>query len=168
MTLSKQQTESSKMATKKEVEQELEEISTDVVVKPLEGIRAVDDMSLDEYEAWLEEEGVELVDVEGSKWRLIKDKDTLVNTPFIIAKVRFNEGTMGGFASVCCYLENKEKIIFNDGGSGVYDTLRSYEAQGRTSGIRCLGGLRVSRYKKELDDGKVIDAKTYYLAAEAV
>ena len=156
------------MASKKEIEDELETISTEVVVKPLEGIRAVDDMDLAEYEAWLEEEGVELIDVEGSKWRLIKDKSTLVNVPFIIAKVRFNEGNLGGFASVCCYLEDKSKIIFNDGGSGVYDTLRGYEAQGRTSGIRCLGGLRASHYKKELDDGRVIDATTYYLAAEPV
>jgi hypothetical protein len=155
------------MVTKKQVEEELEAISTDIVVKPLEGIRAVDDMDLAEYEAWLETEGVELVDVEGSKWRLIKDKDSLINVPFIIAKVRFNEGKLGGFASVCCYLENKEKIIFNDGGSGVYATLRAYEAKGRTSGIRCLGGLRVSRYDKELDDGKVIAAQTYYLSADA-
>ena len=156
------------MASKKEVEDELETISTEIVIKPLEGIRAVDDMDLAEYEAWLEQEGVELVDVEGSKWRLIKDKSTLVNVPFIIAKVRFNEGNLGGFASVCCYLEDKSKVIFNDGGSGVYDTLKGYEAQGRTSGIRCLGGLRASHYKKELDDGRVIDATTYYLAAEPV
>lgn len=154
------------MATKKQVEDELESMSTEVVIAPLHDIRAIDNMDLEDYESWLESEGVELIDVEGSKWRLVKDKETLVNVPFIIAKVRFNEGSLGGFASVCCYLEDKSKIIFNDGGSGVYETLKGYEAAGRTTGIRCLGGLRVSRYKKELDDGRVIDAQTYYLAAE--
>lgn len=162
------------MAKAKEVqaaEAELEAISTEVVVQPLTSIRAVDDMDTSEYLAWLESEGVSLEEFDGgSTWELLHDKDVLVNEPFIIAKVRFNDSDKGKFASVCCYLDGGSKVIFNDGSStGVYKQLQVYiDKHGRDTGIACPKGLRRSdyKYKEEQPDGSFVErpAKTYYLA----
>lgn len=166
------------MAKAKEVEAELEAMGAELVVQPLTSIRAVDDMDTTEFMAWLESEGVSLVEFDGgSNWSLIKDKDTLVDVPFIIVKVRFNDGDKGKFASVCIYVgedtqvyKKGDKVIFNDGSStGVANQLKVWtEKNGRDTGIVCAHGLRRSdyKYKEEQDDGSIIErpAKTYYLA----
>lgn len=159
------------MAKEKTVEENLvEQLGATVVVQPLNSIRAVDDMDTTEYLAWLESEGVTLETFDGgSQWELLKDKAELIDIPFIVAKVRFNDGTMGRFASVCCYLDGGRKVIFNDGSStGIYRQLQTWvEKNKRDTGIVCAKGLRVSNYiyKDEKPDGTVIEipAKTYYI-----
>lgn len=160
------------MVTKKQVETALvEQMNAEVVVAPLTSIRAIDDMDTTEFLAWLKEEGVDLAEFDGgSNWDLEKDKDTLVGVPFIVAKVRFNDGTMGKFASVCCFLEDGRKVIFNDGSStGVMAQLKNWtEKNNRDTGIVCAKGLRRSDYfyEEEQEDGTTVKrpAKTYYLA----
>jgi hypothetical protein len=160
------------MATKKpEAEVDIvEEFPGTVVVAPLNSIRAVDDMDTTEYLSWLESEGVTLEEFDGGgQWELLKEKDELIDVSFIIAKVRFNDNEKGKFASVCCYLDGGRKVIFNDGGSGVYAQLQRWtEKNNRDTGIACPKGLRRSDYfyDEEQPDGTTVKrpAKTYYLA----
>ena len=138
-------------------------LDAEVVLTPLAAINAIDDMDYAEYKAWLEAEDGNIVTFEGSQWTLIKDKSKLEGVPFVIAKMRFNAGTQGNFVSVCAFLEDGKKIVFNDGGKGVYEACKRYEANGRTTGVFVPGGLHASHYTFD-DDGVERAATTYYFA----
>ena len=90
----------------------------------------------------------------------------LINQDMVVARIRFNEGTSGNFVSVCAYtIPDGKKVIFNDGGTGVYKQLKSYtERTGRTTAIRCKKGLKPSRYTYVDDNGVERDAVTFYIA----
>lgn len=133
------------------------------MIKPADAITAVDKMTAEEYGAWLTSEGINVVEFKGSDWDLVGDKDTLLAVPFVIARIRFNEGDSGNFVSVCCYTKTG-KVIFNDGSTGVYEQLKDYtNKNARTTAISCPRGLRVSRYTYTDDKGVDRDAATYYL-----
>lgn len=147
--------------------------SGDTVV-PLTSAKEIDTMSASEYATWIQEQGAVIVEFKGSEWDLVGDKDALVDKPFVIAGIRFSTGDNGPFCSVLCYTGPKfaEKVVFNDGSTGVYSQLRDYvDKHNRNTGIHCKG-LRVSRYQRkdpdtsELmfnDDGTPKMAATYYL-----
>jgi DNA-binding cell septation regulator SpoVG len=137
------------------------------MVSAAQSIAAVDKMNVSDYEAWLRSEKIEVVEFKGSDWEIVGNKDTLVDKPFVIARVKFNDGDSGTFVSVCAYtIPDGEKVIFNDGSTGVYDQLKSYvDKTGRTTAISCPKGLRVSRYTyTDPKTGKDSPAATYYLA----
>lgn len=134
---------------------------------PVESIAAVDSMSAQEYQAWLASEGITVEEFDGgSEWELVGNKDILIDRDIVIARLRFNDTDSGQFVSVCAYtVPEGEKVVFNDGGTGIYKQLMNYvRKHGRTTAIRCSKGLRVSRYKYTDDSGKERDAATYYLA----
>ena len=164
------------MATKKDAvlaEKELVDMSTGEIV-PLDSIKAVNTMDSKEYMAWLAEEGATIEEFDGgSDWTLVGDKADLVDVPFVIAMLRFNDvkrkdGSLTGkqFVSVSCFKEDGTKIVFNDGSTGVMQQLVTYtEKHHRTTGILCKKGLRVSEYDYEdHETGVVTPAKTYYIA----
>ena len=136
-------------------------------IVPVSSIPAVDTMSADEFAAWLASENIEAVEFDGgSEWELIGDKEMLINQDMVVARIRFNEGTSGNFVSVCAYtIPDGKKVIFNDGGTGVYKHLKSYtERTGRTTAIRGKKGLKPSRYTYVDDNGVERDAVTFYIA----
>ena len=155
------------MATKKVVEEsEVIDVTTGEVV-PVNSIAAVDSMSADEYEKWLKKEGITVEEFDGgSEWDLVGNKETLIDQDMLIARIRFNDTESGNFVSVCAYtVPDGNKVVFNDGGTGVYKQLQNYvRKHGRTTAIRCPKGLRVSRYKFTDTDGKERDAATFYIA----
>ena len=153
----------------KETKELVDTTTGEVVIVPADAIKAVNQMDATEYMAWLASENLEVVEFDGgSDWTLVGDKSTLIDVPFVIAMIRFNHpdtGQKGKFASVCCYTEDGKKIVFNDGGTGVYRQLLDFaDKHGRTTGIMCSKGLRRSDYKFTDDEGVERDATTYYIA----
>ena len=157
------------MATKKENPVKKDEVidkETGELV-PIKSIAAVDSMTADEFASWLVSENIDVVDFDGgSEWDLVGDKDILINQDMVIARIRFNETTGGNFVSVCAYtIPDGKKVVFNDGGTGIYKQLSTHVARGKQeTGIRCKKGLRVSRYTYVDDKDVERDAATYYLA----
>jgi hypothetical protein len=167
------------MAKSKEqetAEQDLTEMSEEVVVVPVESIKEVDNMDVNEYREWLRSEGIAIEEFDGGgEWELLgkDDKARLIDTPFVIARLRFNDtkkSKKGYFVSVCAYLQDGTKIVFNDGSTGICEQLKTYtEKHQRTTAIACPKGLRVSEYEWEDEDrdtGEVTmrPGKTYYIA----
>lgn len=127
----------------------------------------------------------ELIEFEGSPWKVIDKKD-LVGVPFVIADVRAYEGKFGNDVVAVMALvkgddDKPRRVVFNDGSTGVKDQVfHMIRSTGRKSGILCEGGLRASEYTyepRDLDgnslvgkkglDGKIIEATpavTYYVA----
>lgn len=99
-------------------------------------------------------------------WRLV-EKETLLGVPFLIHRFRFHDGGAndeGEFVSVEVVTEDDRRLVFNDGGTGIYRQLVDWAAQsGRSGGLLVRGGLRVSEYEYFDDKGKGHQAKTFYL-----
>lgn len=102
----------------------------------------------------------------GDGAEFIKDKDKLVDTPFLVCDFRFitDPDTEREYVSVLVMNANGEKARFNDGSTGVYAQLKSVHEQYGVIGITCKNGLRKSGYTKEIN-GKMEKATTYYLSA---
>ena len=121
------------------------------------------------FEQVFEHFGGELVEIEGSPYKVVK-KDQLVNVGFVITDVRFYEGTYGPAVAICGITRDNELFVFNDGSTGIFEAIKATVAKtGRRAGILVANGLRASHYKKEIVDGmtdevKEIDATTYYFA----
>lgn len=105
-----------------------------------------------------------------SDWDLV-DKATLVGKPFLIYEFTLREGDFGRkYASVYAVIEGAtpdaplQRVVFNDGSTGIARQLEAMAAQGIMGGIRCTKGLRVSEYTYEDRDGTTKPAKTYYLS----
>ena len=134
---------------------------------PVESIPAVDSMNAQEYLKCLDSEGITVEQFDGgSEWELVGNKDVLLDRDIVIARLRFNDSDSGQFVSVCAYtVPDGEKVVFNDGGTGIYKQLMNYvRKHGRTTAIRCPKGLRVSRYPYTDENGKERQGATYYLA----
>lgn len=118
----------------------------------------------------------------GSGFRLV-DKSELVGVPFLILEWMFNEGDFSddGFVTVYAVTNKDDRVIFNDGSTGVRDQLRTVTSQRVKNahpnpqiGLACEGGLTVSNYYRHEDTGVIsrrkpdgkgwIPAATYYLA----
>ena len=138
----------------------------EVVESPVQAVKAIDTMDMQEFLTWLETEGASVVEFDGgSAWTLTK-KESLIGVPFVIAGFQWNETTKGDFMSVRIFLEDGTKAVFNDGGTGIPQQLRTYEEKhNRNTAILCKQGLRVSEYTyTDPKDGKEKPAETYYIA----
>lgn len=161
-----------RMADNEMVFQEAELLDTTTgEVMPISSIKAVDTMTALEFEQWLNQEGAGIVAFDGgSQWTLVGDKHSLIGQDFVIANMRFNTlaaGQSGDFVSVMAFkVPTGEKIVFNDGSTtGVYAQLKQYQEKGRTTGIRCKDGLRVSAYTyTDPATGQDRPAETFYIA----
>lgn len=130
--------------------------------------KALDEMDFAEFKAFMREREIEPEDFQAGQWELIKDKDKLLDVPFIIAGAQFYEGSKGprGFVSVRAFKEDGTKIVFVDGGTGIRDQIESFITKnGPTAliGKMCRNGLRKSDYFY-VDGDPTTAATTYYLA----
>lgn len=117
--------------------------------------------------------GVDSVDDYGTGFEILKDKNRLIDNPFAIAEWRFSPSKQygGEFVSALVVTKAGEKLILNDGGTGICDQLRTITdrriSAGRRNpqtGLLVSRGLRRSDYTYEDEKGAQIEASTYYLA----
>lgn len=93
----------------------------------------------------------------GNGFRLVQDtnKGNLKDVPFIILHSAFNEGDFGEFVSVVLVTAAGDKLILNDGSTGIYEQLKQLATDtNRYGGWSVPGGLRVSEYKTCKNCGK--------------
>src|SRR5580658_8491535 len=77
--------------------------------------KGIDEMDAQAFAVAVAESGGITEFVEEGAWT-VTDKADLINRPFAIAAIRFNKGEKSAaFVSVCAFLENGDKIVFNDG-----------------------------------------------------
>lgn len=97
-----------------------------------------------------------------------KEKGRLVGVPFIILDWQFNEGDNGQFVSLRVITQANEKLVINDGSTGIYRQLMEIADTGEERAVFCKRGLRVSNY--DYTDPKTQEKKpasTYYLDTSA-
>ena len=101
-----------------------------------------------------------------------KDKARLCGVPFYIIDWRFNTGDNGLFVSAAIITKTDEKLILNDGSTGIRDQLRKITEQRIARGVPepqkgllVENGLTESRYNyTDPKTGESRPAVTYYLA----
>jgi hypothetical protein len=127
--------------------------------------------SLDEARAALLEQYGAVFDSSalfGDGAEFIKDKNELINVPFLILDWRFvtDPDTKNEYVSVLImHAATGAKGRFNDGSTGIYSQLKQVTAEyGVNGGIAVKHGLRKSTYTKEVD-GKPQSATTFYLSS---
>lgn len=110
-------------------------------------------------------------DVLGDGFELVPtpEKTRLVGVPFVIVDYSFAQGDNGEFATMRIVTKRDEKLIVNDGSTGIRDQLHQLDAAGIDGVILVERGLRVSEYTVELPNPKTGElepskAKTFYLA----
>lgn len=100
------------------------------------------------------------------------EKARLVKVPFVALAWAFHDGDNGEFVSVTIVTKTGEKLILNDGSTGIRDQLRKVTdkrtARGAdevkaTAGLVCPNGLRRSDYEYHDANGVVKNATTYYI-----
>jgi len=113
----------------------------------------------------------ESMDDYGNGFEVLEDKNQLVKKPFAILEWRFNAGDMGEFVSATCVTEKGDKVIINDGSTGILRQLRTVTETREKLGIAnvqagliCKHGLRRSDYQYTDSKGESRPATTYYLA----
>lgn len=95
-----------------------------------------------------------------------KDKSRLIGREFYILDWRFNKGDKGEFVSMNILTRDNQKLVINDGSTGICQQMRDIETAngGTTALVKVPRGLRVSEYTYENPDtGKDETARTYYL-----
>lgn len=171
------------MATRKTTGGNADETSTEIVTsvpkysdEELLSVQSFDDALRLAAEYYGEENLVSADETIGNGFRLLANKDTLVDVPFVALAWRFNPGEyQGEFVTMMVVTEDGRKFIVNDGGSGVCSQLATYtNATGRHGGMIVKRGLTRSDY--EYEDNSVLDsegnptkrpASTYYLNTSA-
>lgn len=96
-----------------------------------------------------------------------KDKARLVGVPLLILNWNFNDGENGEFVSAQV-MTNTERLIVNDGSTGIYKQLKALADTGEVRAIFAKHGLRKSEY--EYTDPKTQEKKpavTYYIDTTA-
>lgn len=111
----------------------------------------------------------------GNGFRLLANKDTLIDVPFIALGWRFNPGDFGEFVTMMVVTEDGRKFIVNDGSTGLCQQLATYtNSTGRHGGMLVKRGLTRSDY--EYEDATLLDsegkptkrpASTFYLNTSA-
>lgn len=107
----------------------------------------------------------------GTGFRVLptSEKSTLVGVPFLILEWHFSEGDQGEFVSILAVTRNDEKVIINDGSTGIKDQMHQL---GDSRPLAVPGGLRSSTFyynstTKETSNRPregFSPATTYYLA----
>jgi hypothetical protein len=114
------------------------------------------------------EENVHSADeVLGNGFRLLDNKDLLLEVPMLLVKWDFHNGDHGEFVTIHLVTEDNRKYVVNDGSSGIRDQLMQLTSKTNTYGpLLVKKGLRRSDYKYD-DNGTEKDARTYYLDTSA-
>lgn len=115
---------------------------------------------------------VENFDDYGTGFKVLEDKAKLVKEPFVILEHRFSQGDKGTFVSCVIVVKStNQKLIVNDGSTGIRDQLLTVDAKRTEKGIDVRipivvpNGLRVSEYDyTDEKTGEVSRAKTFYLS----
>lgn len=92
----------------------------------------------------------------------VVEKDTLIGVGFVIIQAHFRDGEFGdGFVSLECVTKNNDKVVINDGSTGIFAQCQMIIAQ-RTEkgdptpdmGIIVPNGLTKSAYYRNKDTGE--------------
>lgn len=171
------------MATRKTSDGNADETSTEIAVNgqpkysddELLAVQSFDDALRLAAEYYGEENLVSADETIGNGFRLLANKDTLIDVPFVALAWRFNPGDFGEFITMMVVTETGQKYIVNDGSTGVCSQLATYtNSTGRHGGMIVKRGLTRSDY--EYEDNSVLDsegnptkrpASTYYLNTSA-
>lgn len=119
----------------------------------------------------------------GTGFSVVKENSTLIGVPFLIIGWKFNEGKFGprGFVSAEIVTKHNEKLIINDGSTGILAQLSVVTdqriARGHAhpyAGLIVANGLTASEYFYNSISGEIsrapqsgpdwVPAQTYYLA----
>ena len=101
------------------------------------------------------------------------DKFRLLNSELIIVEWHFAVGDNGEFVSLAVVTKDGQKLIVNDGSTGIRDQVKDLEARGIFPPVLVSRGLRVSEYYYDPNDSDKKSrtqvegyrkATTYYLA----
>lgn len=111
---------------------------------------------------------VAAADVIGDGFRLLDNKDQLIEVPFLALAWDFHQGDHGEFVSVKVVTRDGLKFVLNDGSTGIRDQLMQYSAdKSQYGGLFCMKGLRRSDYTFEDENGEEKAARTYYIDTSA-
>jgi hypothetical protein len=102
-------------------------------------------------------------DVLGVGFETTRDKDQLINRPFIIVEYSEHDGDVGRFCFVRCITKDGAKFQFTDGSTGIFAQLSGkYKRDGMVVGIVAQNGLNRSDYQVTIE-GKETAGTTYYV-----
>lgn len=77
-----------------------------------------------------------------------EQKSRLIGVGFIILTMKMHDGDYGEYVSMLIVTANHDRLILNDGSTGVYYQARTLiELTGKTGGIHVPDGLRLSEYE---------------------
>lgn len=146
---------------------------TPAIVKPTrEDYRAIE--SLEDAMALAAQMHGSVVEADqelGDGFTLINDKKSLIGVPMVFLEWDFHAGDFGTFVTVRAVTRVDgvtKKFIFNDGSTGIRETLQEFTAQtGRRGGLIARHGLRVSEYEFTNDKGETSPAETFYIDTSA-
>jgi hypothetical protein len=115
----------------------------------------------------------------GDGFSIVEDKRVCIGVPMVFLDWRFNhEGDFGSFVSIRAVAEidgNLKKWIINDGSTGLFEELMTFTSDtGKTGGLVCKRGLRVSEYDTDAEGKPTTDkalakgrGATFYIDASA-
>lgn len=144
---------------------------TDVVIsgtnydpEELAGITSFDD-ALNLVASRIGENNIDVASDEiGDGFKLLENKDQICGVPLLLVTWDFHMGDHGEFVSIKAVTKDGQKLIINDGSSGLYKQLAEYSAKkNKQGGMLCQKGLRRSDYKYTDENGNEKPATTYYL-----
>lgn len=77
-----------------------------------------------------------------------EQKSRLIGVGFIILTMKMHDGDYGEYASMLIVTANNDRLILNDGSTGIYYQARTLiEVTGKSGGIHVPDGLRLSEYE---------------------
>jgi hypothetical protein len=108
---------------------------------------------------------VDAADEIGNGFEILRSdqKHLLIDQPFYVLTVDFQEGDIGPFCSALIVTEGGKKYVLNDGGTGIYQQLEDWcNTQNKRGGMMVNHGLRESKYDLPEEYGGGVGT-TYYL-----
>lgn len=128
----------------------------------------------DDFAKLIQSRDVQVIDaakVIGDGFSLTDNKRSLIDVPFLIVDYRFSKsdkfkdenGEPLEFVTVRLVTRNDQKLIINDGSTGIRDQLKQING-GESSVVYVGRGLRVSEYTYTDDKGRQSEAETFYLS----
>ena len=111
---------------------------------------------------------IESIDDYGNGFEVLPtaDKPRLKGVPFMILEWRFAEGKEGEMVTAMIVTEQGEKLILNDGSTGVKDQLKRITAKriadrgmnpvAAQTNLHCPRGVRVSTYPRKDETGAIM------------
>jgi hypothetical protein len=132
--------------------------------------KALDAMGFGDILKRLEAEGEIMSASEmGGGWAVLnkQDKNRLCGVPLLILSSTLHDGEFGEFVSLQV-LTNTERLIVNDGSTGIFQQVKDKLTEGDLRAIYCKHGFRRSDYTfQDPKTGEDKAASTYYLDTSA-